>query len=124
MLRSGLSTEEVVFQKYQYMVWEKDVVAEGYGLRMRWLKCLPELPSNPWCIEPVLEIGSEDYWWEVYFIAAAVYWGQEPPPGCKGVTNYDNPMFWEKYDGQPPWAEEKEFAVCYGDHCFWRTPKE
>lgn len=123
MLLSGLSAEQVLFQKKQYLLWEKDVVAEDYGLRLRWLMCQAEFPSNPWCMEPVLEIGDEAYWWEVYSIAAAVYWGEEPPPGCEGVTNYDNPRFWLDNGGQPPWAEGKEFAVCYGDHCFWR-PKE
>lgn len=126
MLSSGWTAEEVVFQKNQYSLWEPGVVAKGYRLRRQWLTCFASghFPDNPWCMEPLLTIGDEAYWWKVFNTAAGVYFGQAPPPGCEGVTNYDNPDFWLHNGGQPPWAKDMEFAVCYGDHCFWRPKTE
>ena len=126
MERSGWSAEAVAFQQWQYLVWECDVVAPDYGLRQRWLICAAweQFPDNPWCMEPILAIGSSGYWEEVWAIAEGVYFGLEPPPeGCEGVTHYDNPRFWPDNDGVPPWAAKMQLAGCIGDHCFWR-PKE
>jgi len=125
MLRSEWSAEEVVFQKYQYLLWEPNKVAPDYGLRMRWLRCMARgaFPNNPWCMEPILMIGDEAYWSQVFNIAATVYWELEPPPeGCEGVTNFDNPAFW--INGEPPWAEKMELGTCIEDHCFWRPKTE
>jgi hypothetical protein len=123
MEHSGWDAERVLFQNHQYRVWDKDVVALDYGLRLRWLQCLTsgQFPDNPWCMEPVLMIGTPDYWWRTWSLAARIYYGVElPPEGCEGVTNYDNPIFWPDSDGLPPWAGQMELATCIGDHCFWR----
>ena len=120
MVRSGWSVEEVLFQPYQYRVWDWGVVAPEYSLRLQWLKgaALGQFPDNPWCMEPVLTIGSEEYWERVYGIAEAVYNGADPPKGCEGVTHYDNRVFWGGDD--PPWAVHMELGMCVADHCFWR----
>lgn len=126
MEKSGWSAEEVLFQPHQYRVWDRGVVAPDYGLRLRWLICdaWGQFPNNPWCMQPVLDIGSYDYWWRTWALAARVYFGfEQPPEGCEGVTHYDNPHFWPDNNGIPPWAEEMQLAGCISDHCFWR-PKE
>lgn len=117
---SGWSTEEVIFQPHQYLPWERDVLAPGYELRRRWLICqaMELFPRDPWCMEPLMTIGSEKYWDEVYGIAKAVYLGKPEPPGFEGVTIFDNPIFWP--DGEPPWASGKEFLGRVGDHAFYR----
>ena len=125
MAISGWTTEEVLFQPHQYLVWERDKVAPKYGLRMRWLSCTVsgQFPHNPWCMEPVLMIGSPTDWWEVFGIAARVYFGEDPPEGCEGTTHYDNPKFWPDTNGEPPWASAMRFGACIGDHCFYANDK-
>ena len=122
MDRSGWSAEAVAFQQWQYLIWERDVVAPDYGLRLRWLTCEAwgQFPDNPWCMEPVLTIGSSEYWWRTWSLAAMVYFGTgSPPEGCEGVENYDNlAAFWDGKD--PPWVADYEVAAVYGDHTFYR----
>lgn len=119
---SGWSVEQVIYQPYQYLPWEKNVYAEGYGLRMRALTCvaLGRFPHNPWCMEPMITIGSKEYWDEIYAIAEAVYEGETRLPArvYDGATHFDNPSFWP--DGISPAMRSKELLGCVGDHCFYR----
>ena len=116
MEQSGWGAEQVVFQRWQYLVWE------DCDLRRRWLICEAwgQFPDNPWCMEPVLTIGSSEYWWRTWSLAAMVYFGiGSPPEGCEGVLNYDNlQKFWDGND--PPWGAAMERMATYGDHTFYR----
>lgn len=117
---SGWSVEEVIYQPYQYLPWEKNIYAEEYGLRMRALVCgaCGQFPDNPWCMEPMITIGSKEYWDEIYAIAEAVYEGKGEDPSYEQVTHFDNPRFWP--DGLSPAMRSKELLGCVGDHCFYR----
>ena len=57
-------------------------------------------------------------WWEIWWMSFSVLMGKPEPEGYEGVTNFDNPIFWD--GGEPPWAAEKEMLGRIGDHVFYR----